>query len=510
MDHLDRSLARRLLALALGLGLIVELAFDGPAFGINVPIVVATMLVAGWVVRRQGRALDPLDAWLPVTAVVVALLVAIRGDEFLAVLDIVVAFAFCGATLVALSGVPVTRRSASVIATMGAWALGGLITGPVVAMSDASPSAAEVRTRAGVGRHVAPVLRGLVIGVPLAVIFAVLFASADPIFRRATADLLGFRLDLGDLPGRVLFTMCAAWLAAGALSVAARGIPDVEHASLGAAAWTPPADGGLGALRRSIGVPEALVILGTIDLVIGLFVGLQIAYLFGGLDTLAAAGITYADYARRGFFELVAAACLAAAVVVAMDAMIDRRPRVYVAALLTLIALTTVVLASAAMRLRLYQDAYGWTELRLYVLVAIATMAVGLVAMAVLVARDRTRWLGHAFAVIGVVSLVGLNLLAPGGFVAARNIERVTNPALVPADGHPGLDDGYVAMLPDDAIPVLVAALPSLPAAERVRVLDVLRARTLELDVDPSYRSPLSWNLGREAARAALESLPPQ
>ena len=39
--------------------------------------------------------------------------------------------------------------------------------------------------------------------------------------------------------------------------------------------------------------------------------GLQVAYLFGGLDTLDAAGITYAQYARRGFFELVAAACLA-------------------------------------------------------------------------------------------------------------------------------------------------------------------------------------------------------
>ena len=45
--------------------------------------------------------------------------------------------------------------------------------------------------------------------------------------------------------------------------------------------------------------------------IVGLFVGLQIAYLFGGLDTLVAAGMTYSDYARRGFFELVAAACLA-------------------------------------------------------------------------------------------------------------------------------------------------------------------------------------------------------
>jgi hypothetical protein len=52
-------------------------------------------------------------------------------------------------------------------------------------------------------------------------------------------------------------------------------------------------------------------VLVVIDAVVGLFVGLQIAYLFGGQSTIVAAGMTYSDYARRGFFELVAAACLA-------------------------------------------------------------------------------------------------------------------------------------------------------------------------------------------------------
>ena len=60
-------------------------------------------------------------------------------------------------------------------------------------------------------------------------------------------------------------------------------------------------------------------ILLVIDVVVAAFVGLQLAYLFGGLDTLAAIGMTYSDYARRGFFELVAAACLAGAVVVGLE-----------------------------------------------------------------------------------------------------------------------------------------------------------------------------------------------
>ena len=463
MDRLDRPAARRLLLAAILIGVLTEIALDGPAYGINVPITLGATLAAAWFVRRRDRALDPLDAWLPVTAMVLASLAAIRGDEFLAGLDIAWAVLFGGVSLVAMSGIPVTRRSASVIATMGVWVAAGTVSGPLKVLREARPERGSAPL-AGDGRRerIAAILRGMVIGVPLAAIFAVLFASADPIFRRGMSDLLGFRIDLGEVPGRLIFTLSASWLAAGALSVAARGIPDVIYPSLGAVAWEqPPAR----VVPRSIGLAEALVILGLIDLVVGLFVGLQVAYSFGGPAALASSGFTYAEYARRGFFELVAAASLAAAVVVVLEALVRQRTRSYLAALLGLVGLTGALLVSAMLRLRLYQDAYGWTELRLYVLVAIVTMGVGLAAMAALIIAGRSRWLGHALAVIGVVALVGLNLSAPGAFVAERNIERVLTPSLVPEDGHPGLDSDYLAMLPDDAIPARSPRSPSSPSA---------------------------------------------
>src|SRR6185503_12563280 len=83
---MDRSAARRVLALALLLGVTAEILFDGPAFGINVSIGIVTLLAAGWLVRRRGTAPDPLDAWLPVAAVVCAVLVAVSGDRFLALM----------------------------------------------------------------------------------------------------------------------------------------------------------------------------------------------------------------------------------------------------------------------------------------------------------------------------------------------------------------------------------------------------------------------------------------
>jgi Domain of unknown function (DUF4173) len=500
-DPHDRSVARRVLLTGLALGLLAEMALDGPALGVNVPVLVAAVLAVGWFVRRPGRALDPLDAWLPIGAIVLALLVAVRGDPFLGALDTIITVALLGASLAAMSGLAVTRRSASVIATMGAWGLEGVLVGAARAIDRTKPTR-DLRIDHAPA-WVAPVGRGLIIGVPLGLIFVVLFASADPIFRNTIADLLGFRVDLGDLPGRALFTLAAGWFLAGAISISATGLPDLERSSLGAAARSGPLT-----LARWLGLPEALVILAVIDLVVGAFVGLQVAYLFGGLDTLQAAGITYAEYARRGFFELVAAACLASSVVVVLEAMVVRRTRVYVAALAALVALTALVLISAAVRLGLYQAAYGWTELRLYVLAAIVAMGAGLVVMMGLVLSDLSRWLGHMFAVLGLVALVGLNLMAPASFVAGRNIERVLDPSMVPADGHSGLDAEYLAVLPDDAIPVMVEALPRLPTREASEVLALLRQRRSDLGSDPAYGSLFSWNLGRERARSALSNVP--
>ena len=498
---MDRPFARRLLFAALLLGLTAEVLLDGPAFGLNVPLLVGATLAAGWLLRRRGRAPDPLDAWLPVAALALAAFVAVRADPFLALVDAAGAAVFAGASMAAFSGLAVTRRSAAVVITMAAWGVEALVAGAARTLRVARPPRSELAESRPA--WLGAVGRGLLLAIPLVLIFAVLFASADPIFRRGLDDLLGFSLDLGDLPGRLLFVLGATWLVAGLLSLAAVGLPELERSSLGAAARTPA----IAATReRFLGATEAIVILVAVDLVVLAFVGLQLAYLFGGLDTLAAAGMTYSDYARRGFFELVAAAALAGGLLMALELAIRTRPRAYVLLATGLVALTLVVLASAALRLQLYQDAYGWTELRLYVDASIAAMAVTLVVMAVLLLRDRMGWLGHAMAVIAVVTVVGLDLVAPAAFVAERNLDRAIDPGLVPPDGFVGLDVDYLAQLPNDAVPAMVEALPQLAPTDAANVRAILEQRRLSL-ADPAFQGPAAWNLGRERARAALAAL---
>jgi len=501
MDRHDlRIHARRLVLIAIAVGVLGEIVLDGSAAGINIPLLTIAVLVAAWLVRRPGRAPDPLDAWLPIAAIVLATFVAIRADPFLAALDLMGAAAFTGASAVAFSGLAVTRRSLSTILVIGAWVIESTLASAARLLILARPAPRD--TPRAWPAWLGSVVRGLALAVPLVFIFAVLFASADPIFRRGFDQVLGFRVDLGSLPGRLLFVAAVAWLVAGLLAVAARGIPAVETASLGAAA--PSTTIGLG---RALGTTEALIVLGAVVAVVGLFVSLQVAYLFGGLDTLAAAGMTYSAYARRGYFELVAAAGLAGGLLVFLEYQVVARPRAYVAGAIALVVLTLVVLASAVLRLQLYQDAYGWTELRLYVAVSIAAMAATLATLAVFLATGRTRWLGHVMGVIGLVSLIALNVIAPAAFVAERNLQRIIDPTLVPPDGEAALDADYLGVLPDDAVPVLVRALPQLSGNDAFRIRNVLDRRERALTEEP-YQTPFSWNLGRERAREALRTVP--
>jgi hypothetical protein len=363
---------------------------------------------------------------------------------------------------------------------------------------------------------VVPIVRGVVLAVPLVAAFGLLFAAADAVFADAAATVFDawFPLDLGGA-GRVTVEIAAAaWVAGGLLVVAA--FPRLTP-GLGMRALSPTGPVGIGAIagwvapapatrdpRRLIGPVEATTVLALLDLLFAGFVALQLAYLFGGRDTLAAIGLTYAEYARRGFFELVVVAAMVMGVVAGLDLAVARRSRGQAVASLVLLALTGLVLASALERLRLYQAAYGWTELRLVVLVTIGWLAAALVATGTLLVRRRTGWLLHVLGVLALLAVAGLNVVGPQAFVAERNLERALDPSRIPPGGRTGLDADYVAGLGDEAVPATVAALDRLAPADQSVLEAFLADRATALREDPSLAGWPAYNLARERARAAL------
>lgn len=535
---MTRRVAIRIFGLAAIVGLLSQALLLFNDLGINAPILVAALLGAALVVRPSDCRIDPLDRWIPVAALVISTFIAIRADPILLTLDVAAACLLLGAAMAAIAGEAVTRRSAAKVVELGFLVLGWAGVGilrvaaalsrpdPRAAAADDAPGGVDAVLPSGarVPPWLGPVARGLLIAIPLLLIFGSLFSAADAAFDRLMGRLFTWQVDLGSLPFRLAFAFVIAWGVAGLLAVAvgaigidaededgsaaaARRRPLVAQSLGAAAAGLPPADGidAFGA-RIRLGAIEAATILVAVDVLFGVFVALQLAYLFGGLDTLAATGLPYAQYARSGFFELVWVAVLAGGLLAVVHAVAARRTPALVGAGLALAGLTAVVLASALLRLRIYQDAYGWTELRFYVLAAIVWLAMGIAITVVLLARDRMAWLLHGLAIAALVVLIGANVAGPSRVVAEQNVARVLNPALVPVDGETGLDVDYAIRLGDDAIPALIAALPALDAQDRSRLETRLRARQQALQSSHAMDWP-AWNVGRQAALAALVAM---
>ena len=167
--------------------------------------------------------------------------------------------------------------------------------------------------------------------------------------------------------------------------------------------------------------PFAIVII-LLDVVYAIFVFIQIAFLFGGRETARMQG-GFAEYARTGFFQLVAVALINAAAVLA-SAVFMRRDRggalVRWAALL-LTALTAVILVSAVWRMSLYIGEYGLSMLRLGTLVGMALIATGLLLATVKLWRPRLRFFPVFFAVC-LAAWIGFNYSNPARFIASYNV----------------------------------------------------------------------------------------
>ncbi|HJP71625.1 MAG TPA: DUF4173 domain-containing protein [Candidatus Limnocylindria bacterium] len=481
--------AGRVLLVASALGLAGQLLFFDVGLGINFPIFIGLLLVAAWRLRREP--LSRLDLWLAPAAFAFAAFAAIRADATLVALDVLTSITLAGAAVATFGGRSVVPRPIGTVIGLALSTIGWILAGAVQAIASA---VRDLPPRSSVGQRASsamPIIRGVVIAIPVVLVFVAFFASADAVFGQIVDDLFGFEIDLGDVGWRIGLALVLGWLTAGGLALAASS-PRTDVTE-------EPASS-----RWHLGTTEIVIVVIAVDVVFAVFVALQAAYLFGGLDTMSAAGLTYSAYARRGFFELVAVAVMAGGLIVIADRLAPARTRRAVASAMALAALTGVVLASAAMRLRLYQEAYGWTELRLYVVATIALLAVMVVALLITLATDRVRWIGHVVIVTALVIGLALNVVGPVRFITEQNVARVLDPRLVPDHGQSGLDEAYLAGLDDDAIPSLLRAIPQLEEGSAEFLRMSLGFRLDDLRRDPGLTAWQAWNAGRSAARDAL------
>ncbi|WP_194814959.1 DUF4153 domain-containing protein [Nocardia sp. XZ_19_385] len=239
--------------------------------------------------------------------------------------------------------------------------------------------------------------------------------------------------------------------------------------------------------------------LGALTVLFTVFVATQLAVLFGGNGYVQrTAELTYAEYARSGFWQLSIVSMLTLAVIAAVQAWaaqesaVDRRwLRILVSAVSVL---TLVIVASALHRMWTYQQAYGFTVLRL--LVEVFELWIGFVYLLVLASLVKLRrdWVPRAAVGAAAATLLALAGVNPEGLIAERNIDRWLAGKTVTTTGgrqvKPDLDLDYLSGLSADALP----AVERLPEPRRSQIAATIRA---DLEADTWQ----GWNWSRAAAR---------
>ena len=326
-------------------------------------------------------------------------------------------------------------------------------------------------------------LRGLALGTPLVLLFGSLLGAADPHFGGFLRTLV--RVDPATLGSHVLGIGIGAWIAAALLG----GVLRVEQ---------DRAAGPLAAAPRPLGAIEVGLTLGMLDLLFGGFIAFQLPYFFGGVDlVLTREGLTFADYARRGFGELVMVSALVLPLLLVLESRVN-----YVApgarALFTGLAHTTlallvVIMGSALHRMALYATQYGLTEERFFATAFMTGIGVTAVWFSVTVLRG----VGHRFlpgAIVAWVAWLGaLHVVNPERVIVETNLARV-------AEGRP-LDLDYLHSLSTDAVPALVAGAGQLTPTERAALWTDLSRKAARGESD--WRA---WHYGRARARQLLDA----
>lgn len=463
-----------LLGAGLALGVLADLVLRATPLGVNAFLFALALVAAAvWLVRREAVELEGGRAWLALPVLVFSALLVWRDSPWLVALNV---FAVAVAVALATFGRAGFRLAAAGLADYaraGTNAFGGLVKGT------GSLVLGEIQwneiSRGSGTRQAAAVGRGLAIAVPLLFVFGGLFVAADAVFKGFVTGLAPS--DLGEPATHLLAVAVGAWASAGLLRELA-----------------VPADGPFEASSRAprlrLGGIEVGIALALLDLLFLAFVLVQLRYLFGGEALVEArTQLTYAEYARAGFFELVAVALLVLPVILVADHVLrrdhPRHERLFRVLAAALVALLLVVMASALERMRLYQNAYGLTELRVYATGFMLWLAVVFAWTCATVLRGRRRRFAVGALVSGFAAILAINVLNPDALIARVNIERANRGADV--------DTSYLARLSDDAVPAIVARLPELPRAEG----EQLAALLLERERSDDWRT---WNWSRARA----------
>ncbi|MEM7113617.1 MAG: DUF4173 domain-containing protein [Chloroflexota bacterium] len=477
-SSLDIPAPKRILWLSLALGWTADLLFYGQQLGVSVVIFVGLLLVTGWINGRFAN-IRPQNRWLIVPLLFFASMIFIRANEFLTFFNVLATLA-----LLAYLAFFYAAGKVSNLGLLGTVMLPARVSGH--AFIEAAPVVRSVvnwrALREQGWSNVFPIVRGGLLALPILFIFTALLMSADVIF----ADYINEALDLDILPEVMARFWRGVWILLMSWVIAGGFVYMIGRQKTAVSDDQGALERGFNLLRNRLplGYLEAMTVLGLVNGLFLAFTAVQFTYLFGGQINLSQ--YSYAEYARRGFFELVAVAVLSLGLIIGLNWITRRENKRQIKGFnllgMLMIGFVLIMLVSAFRRMGLYEAIFGYTELRLIVFVFMIWLAVVLVWFLITL-----WWQPDRFAIglllCGIGFLATMNLVNPDAFIVQRNIEHY--------EKTQKLDVDYLASLSADAVPELKQAITAVSHDDQVVLKPECRRRYRE-EIPPECETTLA------------------
>ena len=482
-----RSLANLILITSVILGTLFEFLFWQHGWGINFPIFIISIMAIGlWLAIREGHQIEGRHIGLITVVIFFAIVGLWRREPFGLLMSLGLSLSYLAILAASFSaGLWPKYGLLDYAEKIGLMPFRGLkIFADLRDHTKNSVNKKENRKNLG------PIYRRLLLAIPVVFILGSLLASADYYFAEWVEGILIFlKLEnLAELIGHVVRIFIVTIGLIAIYSFAIKGSQNEKLIWDGKALFAP-----------FLGFQEAAIVLGSVILLLAVFVGIQFRYFFGGASNILISSFSYADYARRGFAELVAVAVITVLLFVVLSLLSERtkgREKKYFSGLgIGLFALVGVILLSAYQRLLLYESIFGFTRTRINAHVFMIILGIFFLALIALELTGHRKYFTLAFVLSLTVFGAGINLLNVDGFIVRANAQRSSERGL--------LDIPYLASLSTDAVPALIEEIKLSSPDDSQKLLAALACQALRLDDFLALGAWPSFHFSQHNARLA-------
>ena len=490
----------RILWCSLLLGICFDILFWKKSPGISFFIFTALLIIAGMILGIWNKRKPAAFTWiLAGMALVFSAMTFIRQEPFTTFINVVLTF--CSLALMALtyaSGIW-PRYSLADTVTGLARLTSSMLAGGSTLLAESRKS--EVL---GTGDQPAPakrlfsvwaIIRGLLLAFPIVFFMALLLVSADPVFSKELQKILEIERFIQYAVRLVLVCIIAYLLSGIYLYVVEKsGRKDLIGLEK---PWFP----------AFLGFTESTIVLVGVNLLFAFFVAVQFKYFFGGQSNIMVNGYTYAEYARKGFGELVWVAIFSLILFLGLSAVTRRESAIkqhwFSGLCLTLVGLVGVILVSSFMRLSLLEAAYGFSRLRTYSHVFMVWLGILLAAVLVMEIVNYRR----GFAIASFMVLIGfgltLNILDVDGFIVKANVDRTR--------AGEELDYQYFQELSTDSVPQTIKEFRGMDDLKIKNLIGVsLTCRKAALEDQLGDWKWQGYHVSFDTALSSLKALEPE